>query len=147
VVYLDRSARGDVRCHDMHLTGTPAASCNGAGAEIAYDFTTNGVGQLLDQQISHTLTGVDLVWSPAVASNDSYITNGLNPYTSVTGTALSYDGNGNLTSDLTGQSFTFDAENVLREVNGSGGAMTEYRYYADGTRAVVSTDFRNVEPL
>ena len=80
------------------------------------------MGQLLDQQLSHTLPGVNLVWSPAAASNDSYNTNGLNQYTSVTGTALSYDGNGNLTSDLTGQSFTFDAENVLREVNGSGGA-------------------------
>ena len=84
---------------------------------------------------------------PPAASNDSYITNGLNQYTSVAGTALSDDGNGNLTSDLSGQSFTFDAENVLRGVNGSGGAMTEYRYYADGTRAGVSTDFRTVEPM
>lgn len=38
------SARGDIRCHDIHLTGAAAAACSGAGAEIASEFTSNGVG-------------------------------------------------------------------------------------------------------
>jgi uncharacterized protein RhaS with RHS repeats len=53
----------------------------------------------------------------------------------VTGTTLGYDGNGNLTSDGRGRSYVFDAENVLRTATVSGTGTTDYRYYADGTRA------------
>ena len=42
---FDYSARGDIRCHDINLSGAAASACNGAGAEVAYDFTSNGVGQ------------------------------------------------------------------------------------------------------
>ena len=115
------SARGDIRCHDINLSGAAASSCNGAGAEVAYDFTSNGVGQILSETLASTLSGEDLVWRPSFSANDNYASNGLNQYTSVTGTTLSYDGNGNLTSDGQGHSFIFDAENVLRTATVSGG--------------------------
>ena len=132
---FDYSARGDIRCHDIHLSGAAASACNGAGAEVAYDFTSNGVGQILSESLVSTLSGEDLVWRPSFSANDNYASNGLNQYTSVTGTALSYDGNGNLTSDGRGRSYVFDAENVLRTATVSGTGTTDYRYYADGTRA------------
>lgn len=74
------------------------------GAEVAYDFTSNGVGQILSESLSNTLAGEDLVWRPAFSANDNYASNGLNPYTSVTGVSLGYDGNGNLTNDERGRS-------------------------------------------
>ena len=118
---FDYSARGDIRCHDTNLTGAAAAGCSGAGAEIASEFTSNGVGQILSESLASTLSGEDLVWRPSFSANDNYASNGLNQYTSVTGTTLSYDGNGNLTSDGQGHSFIFDAENVLRTATVSGG--------------------------
>ena len=135
---------------------------------MAYDFTSNGLGQILSESLVSTLSGEDLVWRPSFSANNNYASNGLNQYTSVTGAALGYDGNGNLTSDSRGRSRSlfsesgnafrgskrrpliesqFDAENVLRTATVSGTGTTDYRYYADGTRADVSTDFRNVEPI
>jgi len=87
---------------------------------VAYDFTTNGVGQILSESLVSTPTGQDLVWRPAFSATDSYAVNGLNQYTAVSGSALSYDDNGNLTSDGQGRSFVFDAENVLRLATVSG---------------------------
>ena len=91
------------------------------------------MGQILSETLTSTLAGEDLVWRPSFSATDNYASNGLNPYTSVTGVSLSYDGNGNLTNDGQGRSFIFDAENVLRTATVSG--TSEYRYYADGTRA------------
>jgi hypothetical protein len=91
------SARGDMRCHDINMTGATASACNGAGAEVAYNFTSNGVGQILIESLASTLSGEDLVWRPSFSAIDAYASNGLNPYTSVTGASLGYDGNGNLT--------------------------------------------------
>jgi hypothetical protein len=58
------SARGDIRCHDINLTGAAASACNGAGAEVAYDFTSNGVSRVLSESLTSTLVGEGLVWSP-----------------------------------------------------------------------------------
>ncbi|WP_430430545.1 hypothetical protein [Oceanicaulis sp.] len=78
---FDYSARGDIRCHDNNLTAAAASACNGAGAEIASDFISNGVGQILSETLTSTLAGEDLVWRPAFSANDNYASNGLNPYT------------------------------------------------------------------
>jgi ABC-type bacteriocin/lantibiotic exporter with double-glycine peptidase domain len=71
------SARGDIRCHDINLSGAAASACNGAGAEVAYDFTSNGVGQILSESLSSTLSGEDLVWRPSFSAND--ISAGIRP--------------------------------------------------------------------
>ncbi|MEO1137337.1 MAG: RHS repeat-associated core domain-containing protein, partial [Pseudomonadota bacterium] len=128
--------RGDLTCHDWNLTGAAPANCNDAGAEIAYDFTHNGVGQILSQSVSDSAYR----WSPSANGVDAYAVNGLNQYTSVGGAAPVYDGgaavgNGNLTTDHRGQSYTYDAENMLRSASGLGAGVASYRYRADGSRA------------
>ena len=45
--------REDIRCHTINLTG--------AAAEIAYDFTSNSVGQILSEILTSSLSGEDLV--------------------------------------------------------------------------------------
>jgi hypothetical protein len=74
------TARGDLTCHDWNLTGAAPSACNVAGAEIAYDFTFNGVGQLVTKALNDPL----LKWSPAGNSSDAYAANGLNQYTVIT---------------------------------------------------------------
>ena len=51
---------------------------------MAYDFTSNGVGQTLSESLTSTLSGEDLVWRPSFSATDNYASNGLNQYTSVT---------------------------------------------------------------
>ena len=41
---------------------------------------------------------------------------------------------GNLTTDHSGRSFTYDAENVLRSASGLASGTATYRYHADGSR-------------
>ena len=64
----------------------------------------------------------------------SIAVNGLNQYASVAGAALSYDGNANLTGDHRGQTYVYDAENVLRSASGLPSGSATYRYGADGSR-------------
>ncbi len=78
-------------------------------------------------------------WVAPTTGTDEYDSvsdpiNGLNQYTAVNGAALGYDGNGNLTADHQGRGFIYDAENVLRTVNGIAGGTATYKYHADGTR-------------
>ncbi len=130
------TARGDLTCHDWNLTGAAPANCNAAGAEIAYDFAYNPVGQLISKSLNDPL----LKWSPAGNSSDAYAANGLNQYTAITpdgGAAASivHDGNGNITTDHRGRTYVYDAENILRAANDNGGAaLGVYAYYADGAR-------------
>jgi YD repeat-containing protein len=63
--------------------------------------------------------------APAPDGTRSYSVNGLNQYTSVGGTALSYDSNGNLTSDGA-TSFVYDAENRLVSASGTKTATLSY---------------------
>ena len=51
------------------------------------------------------------------AGSTSYLNNGLNQVTSVGGSGVSYDANGNITDDAT-RAFTFDAANRLTGANG-----------------------------
>ncbi|MEM9013513.1 MAG: RHS repeat-associated core domain-containing protein [Pseudomonadota bacterium] len=111
------SDRGDLTSHDWAFAGAAAAD---------YTFTYNGVGQVLNE----TVSDASLHWRLGASSTDAYEVNGLNQYTSVKGVPISHDGNGNVTSDHQGRSFTYDAENVLRTVTG----VASYRYHADGTR-------------
>jgi len=112
--------RGDLTDHDLSFTG----------ANANYDFTYNGVGQLLSESVSDPL----LEWLPAMDSVDNYTTNGLNQYSDVDGVAPAYDGNGNTTTDHRGQTYVYDAENVLRSAAGLASGTASYDYWADGAR-------------
>ena len=65
----------------------------------------------------------------------NYLTNNLNQYTSVGGTAYTYDANGNLTTDGT-QTYYYDCENKLTKVvrNSDGQTLGEYKYDPFGKR-------------
>lgn len=47
------------------------AETDGAGAEVAYDFTSNGVGQILSESLAITLSGEHLIWRPSFSANDN----------------------------------------------------------------------------
>ena len=71
------SDRGDLECHDWNFSGTAPANCNSGAPELAWDFTYNGVGQILTRSISDSA----YVWSPTAAVTDTYTVNGLNQCT------------------------------------------------------------------
>jgi RHS repeat-associated protein len=54
----------------------------------------------------------------------SYVTNALNQYTSVSGAAYAYDGNGNMTYDGDGMMYAYDPENRLTTVNKIDGPLS-----------------------
>ena len=74
-----------------------------------------------------------------------YVTNAMNQYTSVGGTAFTHDADGNLTSDGT-HTYAYDARNKLVRVSGPEG-VTEYEYDALGNRTASVTDGVRVEYL
>lgn len=82
---------------------------NGTAADIQYGFSYNPASQITRL----TLSNDSYHHSGSTAGTQgSYIPNGLNQYTKVNGKTLSYDNNGNMTSDGT-TTFTYDAENRL----------------------------------
>ncbi len=81
---------------------------------------------------SQQLTDTQLVLSPVSSSTTGYVPNHLNQYSSVGGTAYTYDGNGNLQSDGV-RTFAYDEENRLRTANGAGNTVT-YDYDPLGRR-------------
>jgi RHS repeat-associated protein len=120
---------------DWNLTGAAPSACNVAGAEIAYDFAFNGVGQLVTKALNDPL----LKWSPAGNSSDAYARNGLNQYTQITpaggaAAAIVHDDNGNITTDHRGRTYTYYADNTLRQIGGLPNGNMALGYYADGTR-------------
>ena len=122
--------KGNLNCHDLNFTGATPALCGDTGAELAYAFSHNGVGQLLSKFVSDN----QFVWRSGGSFTSGYSVNGLNQYTSVGGVTTGGDGNGNLTADHRGQTYTYDAENVMRSAAGLTGGSATYRYYADGSR-------------
>ncbi|MFG6488772.1 RHS repeat domain-containing protein [Roseateles sp. BYS78W] len=59
------------------------------------------------------------------SASGSYVANGLNQYTSVSGTAFSYDANANLTADAS-TSYGYDVENRLVSASGGHNATLAY---------------------
>ena len=100
------------------------------GATLDYDFTYNGVGQMRSRSMSDT----SFEWDQPSVGIDNYAVNGLNQYTSIDGASPGYDDNGNMTSNGLGRTYNYDAENVLRSVNGIAGGTATYRYHPDGSR-------------
>lgn len=86
-------------------------------ANWAYTYTPAG------QLATRTLIAAYEWGVPALT--DTYARNGLNQYTSIDATAISYDPRGNLTSDGS-RTLTYDLENRLTAVNGSATATLSY---------------------
>jgi RHS repeat-associated protein len=119
-------------------------SRNGAISDLAYD----GVGRINYLKQDFAASASDLTntftYNPAsqLASNSlsnnqylygednyrtgSYSVNGLNQYTTISGTTLSYDANANLWKDGTSTTYAYDVENRLISVSGSVNATLTY---------------------
>jgi RHS repeat-associated protein len=122
------------------------------------DVTTTLGYNPANQIITRTVSNDDYVYTSFVDGTTSYSANGLNQYSSVTGSNFAYDPNGNLTSDGTTETgYTYDVENRLISVFGShsvtltydplgrlfqvavtGGSTTQYLY--DGDQLVAEYD-------
>jgi hypothetical protein len=102
--------------------------------EFTYGF--NGV----HQEISRSVTDGTYLWEPDASDTTVYgVANGVNEYPSVAGTAFSYDGNGNLTSDGT-LTNTFDTENHLTAASKTGTAVS---YLYDGSHRQIQRTVTN----
>lgn len=101
-----------------------------------YDFTYNGVGQVLSETVSDPL----LRRLPGAIGADSYVKNGLNQYQTIDGVALTHDANGNMTRRIDGKAYDYDAANMMVAFRASPGGtvLAQYQYYADGQRRTKS---------
>ena len=88
-------------------------SRGGHSNNVGWTFTRNSASQIL----SETRDNDTYAWVPGAGSTnftETYVANGLNQYSSIDGTGLCYDANGNLTADGT-HVFLYDVENRLVE--------------------------------
>jgi RHS repeat-associated protein len=105
VYYLDTSMRLAAIAHDF--------------AGTAKDVTLAYTGYNPAGQITQKIRDNDLyAFSNYATASQTYVANGLNQYSSVAGTALGYEANGNLVSNG-GTSFAYDVENRLVTASGT----------------------------
>lgn len=110
--------------HDL-LTG-------GASYDVSTTFGYNPAGQLMNR----TSSTPTYEWPYATSFNRSYSpANGLNQYTLIAGSGLSYDGRGNTTNDTT-KSYTYDS---LNRLTGSPTVVSTAAYDATSRLLAVSS--------
>lgn len=98
--------------YGYNTIGLPSSlnhNLSGTTADITFGFTYNPASQ-----ITYLTASTDSYHHSSATSGEqgSYIPNGLNQYSKVNGKTLSYDSNGNMTSDGT-YTYTYDTENRL----------------------------------
>ncbi|QIE27519.1 RHS Repeat protein (plasmid) [Caballeronia sp. SBC2] len=81
-------------------------------------FTRNQLGEIKQASVTNNRYG----WTPSAAST-AYASNALNQYTSAAGTAVTYDGNGNLTGDGA-WTYVYDLDNRMKTASRSGTSAT-----------------------
>jgi len=96
----------------------------GASDDVTYSASFNPVGQIVSRTVSNSAFA-QLIGQSA---SDTYVRNGLNQYTSVSGSSYTYHANGNLQSDST-STYVYDAENRLTSATGANAATLEYDPY------------------
>ncbi len=84
-----------------------------SSADNGYTFAYNAAGQIT----SRTMWNDAYQWNAAANVDRAYAVNNLNQYTSSGGTALGYDGRGNL-NNSGGSSYTYTSENQLANAPG-----------------------------
>ena len=89
----------------------------GTAQDVTYGYTRNQAREIVNLTWSNDL----YQWTGAVAGSRNYGTNGLNQYTAVGGSTLSYDGNGNLAGDGT-WSYGYDLDHRLKSATTSAGS-------------------------
>ena len=84
----------------------------GTAADVTFGYAYNPASQIVTKTVSNNA----YVYGPTAGST-AYANNGRNQVTSVGGSGVSYDANGNITNDAT-RAFTYDAANRLTGANG-----------------------------
>jgi RHS repeat-associated protein len=87
--------------------------------DVTWGYTRNPASQIRSESQSND----SYRWDRFVPTNRSYVTNGLNQYTSVSGQGYCYDRNGNLTAD-SDYVYLYDVENRLVEMRARGTTNT-----------------------
>ena len=124
--FLDSTSVGYAYEPDDDLQ-TLTHNYTGAGTPVTLGYTHNGAHQLIGMTVSDSNYLMKQVGASA-----SYTPNGLNQYTQAAGSALTYDTNGNLSSDGS-STYSYDEENRLRQVV-LAGVTSVYAYDPMGRR-------------
>lgn len=88
---------------------------NGDGFDVTFTLKRNQVSEVKSERVTNDL----YVWKAALPGAISYSANGLNQYTAVSGAALTYDANGNLTGDGL-WTYAYDTDNKLKSAAKAG---------------------------
>jgi RHS repeat-associated protein len=147
---LDRRsnlARGNGTTTTYYYDGISRLSSLVQDLASTADDVTFGLGYNAASQVTQRTVSNDSYSYFSLPQSKSYTPDGLNRYASVSGVTFGYDGRGNLTSDGS-RTFTYDLENHLLTVGGSGSLTLTYdplgrlltsgttRYLYDGDRLV-----------
>ena len=108
--------------HDDGMLKTLGHTMRASGDNVTYTFGFDKSNKLNSRTISNN----QYVWTPDVASTEDYDVNGLNQYTTVNGTTVDHDKNGNLTG-WNGWTYTYDILNRLTKAT-KDGTTVEYAY-------------------
>ncbi|PCJ32019.1 MAG: hypothetical protein COA93_10005 [Alphaproteobacteria bacterium] len=85
--------------HDDDALNSLSHNVNGTADDVDWTYGFNKVNQLINKILSGGANLSFYKWEPLNKKTDAYTSNGLNQYSDVAGTSLSYDASGNLTGD------------------------------------------------
>jgi len=100
---------------------------------VNFDYSYDRSSRLTSQEVDQASWRWSPATSPVAPETDSYVTNRLDQYASITGQAQTYDLNGNLTNDGP-RTFTHSSENQLLQAASTG--MTALYSYGPAARRV-----------
>jgi RHS repeat-associated protein len=96
---------------------------NLAGASTTNDLANTFAYNPASQVVTLTQSNIQYNYTEAQNRAGAYGVNGLNQYTSIGGSTVSHDTNGNLTADGLGMTFTYDIENRLVSTGGPASSL------------------------
>ncbi|MCF6216302.1 MAG: hypothetical protein L3J58_09015 [Emcibacter sp.] len=124
--------------HDDDALNTLSHNMTGGADDVDWTYGFNKVNQLTDKIMGGGANLAFYKWGPQSTKNDAYTSNGLNQYSDVAGTSLSYDASGNLTGDGV-WSYVYDVENMLLNAS-KPGVSASYLYDPLGRRSAKTVD-------
>jgi RHS repeat-associated protein len=119
-VALGNGATTSVTYDSGSRFSTLTQNLSGTHQDVILTFGYNAASQMISRVQSNDLYR----YQPPVAVSQTYVPDGLNRYSSVDGTTLSYDGRNNLTNDGL-RAYTYDFENRLTQVAATSGSPTQ----------------------
>ncbi|MCF6216298.1 MAG: RHS repeat-associated core domain-containing protein, partial [Emcibacter sp.] len=124
--------------HDDDALNTLSHNMTGTADDVDWTYGFNKVNQLISKAMGGGANLAFYKWGPQSTKNDAYTSNGLNQYSNVAGTSLSYDASGNLTGDGT-WFYVYDVENMLLNAS-KPGVSASYLYDPLGRRSAKTVD-------